>query len=87
LFINEKHIVRLYQAELIAFAFLLPIYGKVIPYVIATLVITWLLEGDFWGKARRLSNSAHRMNTLLFAGIYLLYLFGLVYTNNFGYGG
>ena len=86
MFINEKHIVRLYQAELIAFAFLLPIYGKVIPYVIATLVITWLFEGDFGGKARRLTNSAHRMNTMLFAGIYLLYLFGLGYTNNFGYG-
>lgn len=86
MFINEKNIVRLYQAELIAFAFLLPIYRKVIPYVIATLVITWLIEGDFVSKARRLANSVHRLNTLLFAGIYLLYLFALGYSHNFGYG-
>ncbi len=84
--IKNKHIVRLYQAELIAFAFLLPIYRKIIPYVIAVLVITWLLEGDLAGKARRVVNSRHRLNTLLFAGIYLLYCVGLLYSNNFEYG-
>lgn len=86
MFILEKHIVRLYQLELIAFAFLLPIYRKVIPYVIATLVITWLLEGDFVGKAKRLANDKHRLMTLLFAGIYVFYGIGLLYTKNFVYG-
>ncbi|MEN8224596.1 MAG: O-antigen ligase family protein [Bacteroidota bacterium] len=86
MFINEKHIVKLYQFELIAFAFLLPIYRKVIPYVIATLVITWILEADFVRKARRLVQSSHRLNTLLFAGLYVLYLFGLINTRNFEYG-
>ncbi|MBE9483338.1 MAG: hypothetical protein IMY74_00740, partial [Bacteroidetes bacterium] len=76
--VNEKHIVRLYQAELVTFAFLLPVYRKVIPYVIAVMVITWLLEGDFAGKAKRLVNSNHRFNTLLFTGLYLLYGFGLL---------
>ncbi len=86
MFVNEKHIVRLYQAELVTFAFLLPVYRKVIPYVIAVMVITWLLEGDFAGKAKRLVNSNHRFNTLLFTGLYLLYGFGLLYTRNFEYG-
>jgi len=76
----------LYQAELILFAFVLPIYRKVIPYVIAILVITWFLEGDYVNKARRIVNCKHRLNTLLFAGIYLLYAIGLLYSNNFEYG-
>ncbi len=84
--INQKHIARLYQTEFIAFAFLLPIYRKVMPYVIAVMVLTWLLEMDFVNKAKRLAKSRHRQNTLLFAGIYVLYLLGLIYTVNYNYG-
>ncbi len=84
--ISEKHILRIYQYELMAFAFMLPIYRKVIPYLIATILITWLLEGDFIAKAKRLAHSVHRLNTLLFAGIYLFYFLGLAYTNNFSNG-
>jgi O-antigen ligase len=86
LLISEKHIARLYQTEFIAFAFLLPIYRKVIPYVISVIVLTWLLEMDFGIKAKRLATSRHRQNTLLFAGIYVLYLLGLLYTVNYHYG-
>jgi len=86
LLINEKNIIRLYHLELLAFAFLLPIYRKVVPYIIAMMVITWLFEGDFVSKARRLTNSKHRQNILLFAGIYVLYMVGLLYTQNFSYG-
>lgn len=84
--INEKHIVRLYQLTLLTFVFLLPIYRKIIPYIIVLLIITWLLDGDLVTKARRLSRSAHRINTLLFSGIYLIYLIGLLYTGNFSNG-
>jgi len=58
----------------------------VIPYVIAVLIITWLLEGDFVGKARRVVNCQHRLNTLLFAALYLLYGIGLLYSKNLDYG-
>ena len=84
--VNEKYIVRLYQLTLLTSAFLLPIYRKVIPYIIVLLIITWLLDGDLVTKARRLSRSAHRINTLLFSGIYLIYLIGLLYTGNFSNG-
>jgi O-antigen ligase len=50
------------------------------------MVITWLLEGDFVGKARRLASSKHRLMTLLFAGLYVFYSIGLFYTMNFEYG-
>ncbi|HSG68232.1 MAG TPA: hypothetical protein VK994_05955, partial [Bacteroidales bacterium] len=84
--INDKHILRFYQAEIIAFAFLLPIYRKVIPYLIAALLITWLFDGDFALKARRIAGSRNRQYTLLFASLYLIYLVGLLYTRNFTYG-
>lgn len=84
--INEKHIIRLYKGELLLFVFLLPFYRQLIPFIIATLVITWLFEGDFAGKARRLASSGHRLSTLLFAGIYVLYGIGLFYTSNFDDG-
>lgn len=78
--INDKYTIRLYYLELLMLAFLLPIYRKVIPYVIAAIVITWLLEGDFPAKSRRIAQSLHRQQTLLFAGIYILYFIGLAYT-------
>lgn len=84
--INQKHIVRLYQAELITFAFLLPIYRKIIPYIIVTLIITWLLEADFAAKAKRMVNSQHRFNTLLFSSLYVIYILGMSYSANFNYG-
>jgi O-antigen ligase len=76
----------LYKAELILLAFTIPIYHKVVPYVIAAIVITWLLEGDFANKAKRVANCHHRLSTLLFAGIYLIYGIGLLYSSNFDYG-
>ncbi|MDT8392851.1 MAG: O-antigen ligase family protein [Bacteroidales bacterium] len=84
--INQRNIIRLYQAELIIFAFLLPIYRKVIPYAIAMIIITWFFDGDLTAKIKRVMNSSHRTNLLLFAGIYILYLIGLSYSDNFGTG-
>ncbi len=84
--ISEKYILRLYQYELLIFAFLLPIYRKVIPYVIASIVITWFLDGDFARKLKRLGSSRHRQYTLLFAGLYVLYMLGFLYTRNQAYG-
>lgn len=71
---------------MIIFAFLLPIYRKVIPYVIALIILTWLFDGDLSAKIKRIVNSSHRTNLLLFAGIYMLYLIGLSYSGNFGTG-
>ncbi len=84
--LKDKHIVKIYEAELILLAFSIPIYRKVVPYVIMLIVLTWLLEADFKAKARRIVDDKHRMNTLLFAGIYLIYGFGLLYTKNIGNG-
>jgi len=84
--ISEKHISRIYEMGMIMLAFSIPIYRKVVPYVIAVIVITWLLEADFVVKARRIAENPHRRNTLLFAGLYLLYTFGMLFTGNFDAG-
>lgn len=84
--INDKHISRIYEMGLVLLAFSIPIYRKVVPYVIAGIVITWLLEADFVVKARRVVESPHRRNTLLFAGLYLFYVFGMLFTGNFDAG-
>ena len=75
-----------FEAELVLLAFSIPIYQKLIPYIIAAMVITWLVEADFITKARQLIEVRHRFHTLLFSVIYLLYGFGLLYSENYNYG-
>jgi len=84
--ISEKYISRIYEVGLVLLAFSIPIYRKVIPYVIAAIVITWFLEADFVVKARRVVENTHRRNTLLFAGLYLIYGFGMLFTGNLDAG-
>jgi O-antigen ligase len=67
-------------------AFAIPIYQKVVPYIIASILITWLLEADFANKARMIAGEKHRFRTLFFALLYMLYGLGLLYSENFGYG-
>ena len=55
--ISDKHINRIYEIGLILLAFSIPIYRKVVPYVIAVIVITWLLEADFVMKAKRIAEN------------------------------
>jgi O-antigen ligase len=89
----RQHIFRLYRIEFLLMAFMLPIYRKVIPYIIALLVLTWLAElllwlaeRDFAARIRKLFTDRHRLYTLLFGTFYVYYLFGMLYTNNFHYG-
>lgn len=84
--IRDKHIARIYELEMILLAFSIPIYRKVVPYIIAAMVITWFIEADFVTKARRIADDQHRRNTLLLSGIYLLYGFGIFYTRNIDAG-
>jgi len=56
--------------------------------VIFLIGLNWLLEFNFKEKYRRVRESRARQNTLLFAMLYLLFVIGLLYTNDFkGPGG
>jgi O-antigen ligase len=69
----------------IAMAFFLPIYGRVLPTIIAVMLINWFLEGRF----RKIPGIFRRKNPFWifsFAFIYILYLAGLLYSSNMNYG-
>jgi O-antigen ligase len=54
--------------------------------IIALIVINWLVEWNFKAKIVRIRKDKYRRYNLYFAIIYLLYVIGLLNTNNFKYG-
>jgi O-antigen ligase len=71
---------------LLGIVFLMPVYGRFIPPLIALLVLNWIVEGRFKYKFNMIRSEGIRMQTLLFGLIYLLYIAGLIYTSDFTYG-
>jgi len=68
-------------------AFMLPVWGKLVPSIIFIFLLNWLISGDYLRTLPILISAKNRRNTLLFAGLYLLYLIGLLYTTDFAYAG
>ncbi len=69
----------------IVLAFLMPIYGKILPTVILLMVLNWLIEGKL-KTIPSIFGERHRMMTFSFAALYILYLIGMLYSKNLGYG-
>ncbi|MCD4745756.1 MAG: O-antigen ligase family protein [Bacteroidales bacterium] len=65
--------------------FFMPLYKKVVPFIIALLVLNWLIEGKYKYKFQLIINNRYRFYILLFSSIYLIYLIGLIYSSNFQY--
>ncbi len=86
MFFSNQYISRLYAFEFLLLAFAIPIYQKVVPYIIVAMVITWLMEADFVNKSKRIIQDRNRLHVLLFGSIYVIHGIGLLYTDNFGYG-
>ena len=72
---------RVYHYLFIALAFVLPLHGRLVPPVIALIVLNWLLEFNFKEKYNRIKKSGHRKNLLAFGLLYLLYIIGTSYSN------
>lgn len=66
--------------------FLMPLYKKVIPYVITLLFVNWLLEGNFKERFKLMISSRTRLLTLSFALFYVVYLLGMLNSVNIEYG-
>lgn len=64
-------------------AFLIPVWEKLVPVVIAVLCLLWLLEGDFKNKFQ---NIFRDKISLIFILFYVLYVAGLIYTTDMGRG-
>jgi len=66
-------------------AFMLPVWGKLVPTIIAILILNWLVSGVYLKTIPTLFSNKNRRNTFLFAGLYILYLIGMLYTTNYAY--
>ncbi|MEI7490439.1 MAG: O-antigen ligase family protein [Bacteroidota bacterium] len=66
-------------------AFMLPVWGKLVPTIIVILILNWLISGDYIRTIPVLFSEKNRRNTLLFSGLYVFYLLGLLYTSDYAY--
>jgi len=65
----------------IILAFFIPVFGKVIPLIIALIVLSWLLELNFKEKYVRVKKYVHRKNIIAFGFLYILYVIGTSYSS------
>lgn len=77
---------RIFWLSCIAIAFFQPVFGRIVPVCIGIMVLNWLIEGRFLFYLTRFHREMDRVYIFSFASLYFLYLTGLIYTTNFGYG-
>ncbi len=81
-FITEFLAKSSYQL-LVLFSFCIPLNKKIIPFIIGTSLLFWLLHLDLKKETRNLMNNKY---LLLFISLFLLYCFGIIYSTNLQYG-
>jgi O-antigen ligase len=69
---------NIYFGASLLIAFSLPIYIYIVPFFIVILFLNWIAEGNFKEKFLFLKSKF----LLLFISYYLLYLIGMIWTNN-----
>jgi O-antigen ligase len=67
-------------------AFLLPVYGKIVPSLIALMVLNWLVDLRFLKSFRGIYRDPVRLLILASAFFYLIYLAGMINSVNLAYG-
>ena len=67
-------------------AFFLPIFGRIVPPLIALMTLNWVMEWDFPSKLRRIRKSRANQGLLAFGILYVLYLVGMIYSHDTEYG-
>lgn len=83
---NKVH-QQVYLYGCLGMAFMLPVWGKLVPTIIVILLLNWIVSGDYIRTVPELFRDTKRRNTLAFALLYFLYLAGLLYTTDFIYAG
>ncbi|MCD4680098.1 MAG: O-antigen ligase family protein [Bacteroidales bacterium] len=68
-----------------ALVFFIPLYQRFIPWIIAAILLNWILEWNFKEKISRMMSDRIRKNNLLFIILYVIYVIGLFHTDNFKY--
>lgn len=72
----------LYYYLFIALAFVMPLWEKMVPIVILAIAANWIIEGNYSGKLLQIKKNTSNRYLLAFSGLYILYLFGSLYSNN-----
>lgn len=80
---RNNFIPKAYDLLVIAIAFCIPLHQRIVPVLIALLLITWCIEGNFMTKLR---NMKRNWLALLPAALYIFYLFGMLYSDNIVFG-
>jgi len=70
-----------------AIALVMPVYGRLLPLLIALQVLNWLAGAAYTRNFLLIFREKPRMILASFSLIYLFYLLGLAYTSNFRYAG
>lgn len=70
----------------LAFVFMMPVFGRILPLLIALMALNWLIEGSYIRIFPALLHEKNRLRLLSFSLFYLLYILGLLYSDNMNYG-
>ena len=70
---------------LIALAFVIPLYDKLVVYIISLMLLNWLLDGNWKRRYQLVASDTHRQHLLAFTSLYFIYCIGLLYTSNLSY--
>lgn len=78
--------VWIYYVLFLALAFLIPVHNRLASWVIAFIFLNWFLELRFVTHFRSIFGNPERWKLFSFAGLYLLYLAGMLWSENKDYG-
>ena len=70
---------------LISLAFVIPLYDKLVVWIISLLVLNWLIDGNWKRRLNLIRGSKPRQGLLVFTSLYFIYCVGLIYSQNLSY--
>jgi O-antigen ligase len=76
---------QIFTWSCLALAFFLPVYQKILPPLIAVMFLNWLVAANFRYIPLAFKEKRRGL-TLSFAALYILYMFGMLYSENRGSG-
>lgn len=82
-FVSAQNRAKYFEYIHYVFVFFLPLAPRILPIFIIAISLIWLLEGNFSEKITKLKSS---YTALGFISLYLLYLIGMLYTQDASHG-
>lgn len=77
---------RIFFGCCLALVFFIPVFGRVLPPIIAFMVLNWLVEGRFIRNFSQFFKESFRWKTFLLSSLFLLFFLGMTYSSNRQYG-